>query len=190
MYGGTFNPVHLGHLITAAAIREEFGLDRVILVPARAPVHKLQDPGASAEDRYRMIELAIRGCDGLEASRIEIDRQTPSYTIYTVQELRERHPGAQISLIMGADSFADIGSWMRHDELLSTTTVIIMRRPGAPAAPEEQVRCGREVLFARNPLLEISSSVIRERLRGGRPVRYLLPGAVLDYIREKELYTH
>jgi len=190
VFGGTFNPIHNGHLINAQLILEQYGLDRILFVPARNPVHKDIQDDVSPEDRFAMCALAIEGHPHFEASRVEIDRESPSYSVLTVRELLENDPGSDIFLIIGYDSYAEIATWRNYREILSMVHVIVMARPGeGTGAAGPDVAAGG-VSFAQNPMIDISSSCIRERVRKGLPVRYLVPPSVEDYIVRKGLYRH
>jgi nicotinate-nucleotide adenylyltransferase len=189
IFGGTFNPIHYGHLINAEIIRSDFNLDRIILVPARQPVHKSLDGNVPAEERYAMAALAAGGAKEIEVSRIEIDRKEPSYTITTVHALLDLYPGSELYLIIGMDSLAELDRWRESGHLLEHVSVIVMKRPGPGATPEVAPASGR-IYYAENPLIDISSTMIRERIRAGKSVRYLMPDAVIDYIARKGLYQH
>ncbi|MBN1496851.1 MAG: nicotinate (nicotinamide) nucleotide adenylyltransferase [Spirochaetes bacterium] len=188
IFGGTFNPIHYGHLINAEIIRSDFGLDRVILVPAKYPVHKRLDGETPAEERFAMAVVAVAGAPEFEVSRIEIDREGPSYTITTVHELLGLYPGSELNLIIGTDSLNTIGAWREPDRLREHVALIVMRRPDGEISPHPDTR-GFRVNYAENPLVDISSTCIRERLRAGKSVRFLLPDAVIDYIKKKGLYV-
>ncbi len=189
IFGGTFNPIHYGHLINAEIIRSDFHLDRIILMPAKYPVHKSLAGEVPAEDRYAMAVLAVADARQFEVSRIEIDRKEPSYTITTVHDLQGRYPGSELNLIVGMDSLNTIDTWRETDHLMKHVSLIVMRRPGEQG-PRDPDLGGWRVRYAENPLIDISSTVIRERLGAGKSVRFLLPGAVIDYIARKGLYRN
>ncbi len=189
IFGGTFNPIHYGHLINAEIIRSDLSLDRIILVPARYPVHKSLAGEVPADERYAMAVLAVAEAGEYEVSRIEIDRKEPSYTITTVHELQKQYPDSELNLIVGMDSLNTIDTWRETEHLLNHVSLIVMRRPGEKPAPDIDLR-GCSVRFGENPLIDISSTVIRERLRTGKSVRFLLPDAVIDYIARKGLYRN
>lgn len=188
VFGGTFNPVHNGHLINAQLILEQYGLDKVLFIPAKFPVHKAVEDDVSPEDRYAMLALAVEGHPSFEVSRLEIDRESPSYSIITIKELLRSRSGGDISLIIGYDSYMEIPTWRDYRELLSLVHLIVMARPGEELGDTGQGGAAMSISFARNPMIEISSSCIRERIKRGLPVRYLMPKAVEDYIIRKELY--
>jgi nicotinate-nucleotide adenylyltransferase len=189
IFGGTFNPIHNGHLINVEIIRSDFNLDKIILVPAQIPVHKSLASHIPAEERYAMAVLAVAGAREYEVSRIEIDRNGPSYTITTVHELQGLYPDSELHLIIGMDSLNEICVWREPDHLLEHVSLIVMKRPGENCDPKLDLS-RYEVSFAENPLIDISSTLIRERLRAGKSIRFLVPDAIIDYIRKKGLYVH
>ncbi len=188
IFGGTFNPVHYGHLINATLVKDGFSLDIVYLVPAKSPVHKEIRGQVTAEDRYEMTRLALEKRHGFEASRIEIDRTSDSYMVYTVRDMRKKHPDDEIFLIIGSDSYDELGTWRQYEELVSETSVIVMNRTGSKRGPESGTVPGK-IHFAENPIIEISSSGIRKRIREGRSVSFMLPDPVIEYIYDKGIYT-
>jgi nicotinate-nucleotide adenylyltransferase len=216
LFGGTFNPIHFGHLRAAVEVQEAFGLERVTLIPAAAPPHKTAAGVAAAEDRLRMARLAVGARAGLAVSDVETRRAGPSYTIDTVRHFRAALPeGGDMVLIMGLDAFLEIDTWKSFRELLALVPLIVLARPDARAdscghdgqeverflaariAPEVSV-CGsppvfrapgiREVTLFAMTALDISSSKIRALLREGHSIDYLVPSAVRDYIDTQGLY--
>ncbi len=187
IFGGTFNPPHLAHLIIAETVREQFDLDRVLWIPSARPPHKDEGVLAEAADRAAMTRLAISGNTAFKLSEIEMERDGPSFTIDTVEALRKRFPEDDHALIIGGDSLRDFGAWLRPEDILVGTELIVYRRrsddPGE-VAPEFAARAQ----IAKAPLLDISGTAIRERCRSGLSIRYLVPEAVGDYIREHHLY--
>lgn len=190
VFGGTFNPIHLGHLISAQILLEQNQLDKILFIPSKQPVHKEPPGGISAEDRVNMIRLAIGGNPAFEASRLEIDRAEPSFTIITVKLLLDLNPGSDFYLILGADAFSEIDTWKDYRELLRLITLIVLTRSGPYHYDEEIVSRSGKVLFASNPVIGISSSCIRERVRNGHSISYMVPHGVDEYIREKGLYKN
>ena len=186
LFGGTFDPVHYGHLRCAAAIKKEFSLDRVLLVPSKSPVHK-DSAAASGEDRARMIELAIPEFPGLELSRIEIDRATASYSVLTVREIRSLYPDAELFFVLGVDAFNTLRTWREYESLGKMVSYVVMCRGDEPADPE--LAAGNRVLFAHNALVEASSTAVREKIRSDDSLDGILPDVVLRYIKEKRLYA-
>lgn len=177
----------MGHLINAIHVKNEFSLDRVIFIPSKTPVHKSYNHEVSSEDRYSMLSLAIEGHQGLVCSRIEIDRKTPSFTIYTINELRSEYPGDEFFLIIGSDSYSEIGTWKNSDEIISTTNIIVMNRK---TDLNEPGILGGNIFFAGNPLIEVSSSRIREMACAGYDISFLIPESVERYIKQKGLYRN
>jgi nicotinate-nucleotide adenylyltransferase len=206
--GGTFDPVHLGHLRAAESVREAMCLDRILFVPSRIPPHKSGPDITSPEHRYQMIRAAIEGELDFEVSRIEIDREGPSYTIDTLRELEESRRDATIFFITGVDSFRDIQTWRRWKKLLESYAFIVHGRPGCnlddarEAVPEtmrsllvtlpDQARPpaggGAKVYLLEIVSLNISSTDIRAMARDERSIRYLVPAGVEAFIREHRLY--
>ena len=190
--GGTFDPVHVGHLVAACWCRDALELDRVLLVVANEPWQKTGTRElTAAEDRFAVVTAAVEGVDGLQASHIEIERGGPSYTADTVQELRVAHPGAELLLAMGSDVAAELGTWHRFEEIKGLVTLVVVDRGGAAPKGAAQERWGgaRSVLHVRIPPLEISSSELRERLRRGRSVDFLIPERAIRCIRRLGLYS-
>ena len=181
IFGGSFDPPHLGHLIAAQAAYEALGLDLVLFVPTGNAYHKA--PGSQAADRLAMTERAIAGDRRFAVSRLEVDRAGPSYTIDTVTALRAQHPDAQFTLILGSDAFRDLPHWHRSAELQKAVRIAVVTRE--EALPPEAVAQPRCVTIAP---IGISSSQCRRRVREGLGVNYLVPEAVAGYIEEHSLY--
>lgn len=184
--GGTFDPIHVGHLVAAVNVRHALALDRVLLVVANQPWQKANRRLTPAEDRLAVVEAAVGGAAGLEASRIEIDRGGESLTADTLEELAGADPAAELFLIVGADVAAELGTWRRVEVVARLATLVVVTRPGAPVAhpgPPWRVR-GVEI-----PALDVSSTDLRARCADGRPLDYLVPQAAIDCIRERGLYA-
>jgi nicotinate-nucleotide adenylyltransferase len=191
IYGGTFDPVHRGHLEAARAAAEEYALDRVLLVPAGQPPHRAHSPGADFEHRFRMVELACKGDSRLVASRLEAPGNDGKrhYSIDTIQRVRsELTPGDRLFFVIGADAFAEIGTWYRWREILDMVEFIVVSRPGEEVAAED-VPAGATVHWLRNVNVPISSTEIRRRLAQGQSAGEWLDPAVAEYIRSHTLYT-
>jgi nicotinate-nucleotide adenylyltransferase len=184
LLGGTFDPIHLGHLRAAECAREALALEAVVLVPAGVPPHR-QAPQASALDRFAMVSLASAENPRFVASDVELRRQGPSYTVETLSELRAERPDDELVLIVGADTLPEMASWREAGRVFSLCEVAVVTRPGAAQA---QAGDGRRVSPVAGPALDISSSAIRQLVREGRSVRYLVPPAVADYIDKRGLY--
>jgi nicotinate-nucleotide adenylyltransferase len=185
VFGGTFDPPHVGHLVTAVNVRHALALDRVLFVVANVPWQKEGHRGISpAEDRYALVEAAVTDVPGLEASRLELDRGGPSYTADTLAELARRHPGAALFTILGEDAAAGIQTWERHDEVVEGSTMVVVERPGWRAPLPDGIGWVRVEV----PHLEVSSTDLRARVADGRPLDYLLTPAVIAGIRDRRLY--
>jgi nicotinate-nucleotide adenylyltransferase len=183
--GGTFDPIHLGHLRAAESARSELGLERVVFVPARTPPHR-EPPAASVWDRFAMVALATAGHGAFVASQIELEREGPSYTVDSVAMLREA-AGEDPVLIVGADSFVEMPGWRDAARLRALCSVAVVPRPGAPP-PDAAGRAADRVHFLEGPALPISSTEIRQRVAAGRSIRYLVPAAVAEYVDKRGLY--
>lgn len=187
--GGTFDPVHVGHLVAAVNARAALNLDRVILVVANVPWQKAgQRVVTSAEDRLAMVEAAVGGVPGLEAGRQEIDRGGDSYTADTLAQLAATNPGAELFLIVGWDVAAELTTWDRWEEIQQLATLVVVNRPGAgrPAGLDGD---GWRVEEVTVPNLEISSTDLRERAATGRPLDYLMPEGAVRCLRARGLYA-
>src|SRR5215210_2120882 len=186
VFGGTFDPPHVGHLVTAVNVRHELGLDEVLLVVANDPWQKAGHVVAPAADRLAMVEAAVADVDGLCASDVEIRRGGPSYTAETLADLHERHPGADLFLVLGSDAAALLPTWERMDEVRSRATLAVVTRPGAEAATPPD---GWPHRVVEVPRLDVSSTDLRARVVDGRPLEFLLPPAVVRVVRERRLYA-
>ncbi len=189
LFGGSFNPPHLGHLVVAEALRETCGLDRVVWMPAARPPHK---PGADAdlappEARLALVRAAIAGNAAFEASDLELRRAestgAPSYTVETLRALTGAYPGAAWHLLLGEDSYAGLASWREPDEIARLARLVVYRRAGSP--PTDAAHAERfPALHAEAGRIDVSASEIRQRLRDRRSVRYLVPEPVLALARD------
>jgi nicotinate-nucleotide adenylyltransferase len=190
--GGTFDPIHFGHLLAAEEARNALDLERVLFIPAGTPPHK--NPGAisDAEDRYSMTVVATLDHPAFRVSRIEIDRQGSSHTVDTLKALRKQFgEGPEFFFITGLDAVLEILSWKHPEELCSLCRLVAVSRPGYnPKRMEELPPAVRSAVIPLEiPLLAISSTEIRRRIREGRSARYLVPPGVADYIRKCGLYS-
>jgi nicotinate-nucleotide adenylyltransferase len=193
--GGTFDPIHFGHLVTAEAARWEFALEKVIFVPTGRPPHKKAYSVSELEARYQMTVLATSSNPYFEVSRIEIDRQGYSYTVDTIADFRRHYgPGTELYFITGADAILEIMTWKSVDRLLQECYFIAATRPGFQLQRLEETKPllpveGRHrIHLIEVPALAISSTDIRWRVQNKKPIKYLLPEAVEGYIRTKGLY--
>ncbi len=185
LFGGTFDPPHVGHLVTAVNVRHALNLDIVILMVANDPWQK---SGArdvtTAEDRFAMVEAAVSVVDGVVAGRDEIDRGGPSYTADTLMALAEKHPGAELFTIVGDDAAAGLTSWTRVDQVAQYSQLVVVDRPGVAVELPTQFNW----LRVESPRLEVSSTDLRSRFSDGRPLDYLVTEPVLRVIEERGLY--
>jgi nicotinate-nucleotide adenylyltransferase len=184
LFGGTFDPPHLGHLAIAEWAREQLRLDRVVFMPAGMPPHKRRRDLSSAAARVAMTRLAVRGNRHFTVSTLEVSRRGPSFTVDTLRSLKSRYRGARLYLLIGEDSLNDFGSWHEPGEILRRATLAVAIRPGAG----RRARAAREATWLENPGLHISSSAIRARVRAGHSARYLVPDPVARYIARNRLY--
>ncbi len=211
LFGGTFNPVHFGHLKAAADVRAAFGLDRVLFVPSDIPPHKASPDLAPAADRFRMVELACRDHEGFVVSPLEVESPGRSYSVVTLAKVRGAYPGAWVLFILGVDAFLEIGTWHEYERVIAESLFIVTSRPGFDLAAAAGVLAGRlsdrtcrvpeggpvdEELLACYGVfllpieaLDISATDIRERVGRGERPDGLVPAAVADYIRDHQLYT-
>ena len=185
VFGGTFDPVHVGHVVVATESRAQLALDRVLLVVAGDPWQKRGKVVASAADRLALVDAAVDGVEGVEASAIEIERDAPSVTAETLEALTA--PGRELFLVLGADAVANMGTWRRLEETRDLATVVVVERAGD--AHSEPPGSGWRVQRVAIPRLDIASTDLRERLGSGRPIDGLVPPAVVRTIRARGLYT-
>ena len=186
VFGGTFDPPHVGHLVTAVNVRHDLHLDRLLLVVANEPWQKLGSrPITSATDRLAMVEAAVAGVAGREACALEIERGGHSYTADTLAELAAANPGAELFLVLGADAATGLPTWERVDEVRARASLVIVDRPGEPPPV---VPDGWDWTHVEVPRLEVSSTDLRDRVADGRPLDYLLPRDVVACVRERQLY--
>ncbi len=189
LFGGTFDPIHIGHLIVAEEAREQARLDRVVFVPSGIPPHKRSESVSPGSVRLEMTRLATQGNPKFEVSDFEVSRNEASFTIQTVRYFsKELGSDAELFLIVGADSILEVAAWKDPKELLSECRPIVVSRPGfALSGVEPWVR--DRVLFIEGVPFGVSSTDIRVRVASGRSIRYLVPPPVLAYIVEHRLYT-
>lgn len=187
IFGGTFDPVHLGHLRAAESAREALGLDRVAFVPAARSPYK-GDPVSSARDRYAMVALATATHEAFLPSDRELERGAPSYTVDTVRELRAAGSADELFLIVGSDSVRDLPGWRESAALFSECTVVAVSRPGRTADESGTAPAPAGVVWVEGPGLPVSATDVRQRVRDGRSIRFLVPDAVADYISKRGLY--
>ena len=210
LFGGTFDPVHLGHLRAAAEVRRLARLDRVLFIPSYLPPHKAAGASAAPADRLRMVELACKRRAGFEVSSIEVEAREKSYSILTLRKVRALYPGARLYFILGVDAFLEIGTWHQYEKVLEECRFIVTGRPGFDLERARDVLGGRlrrkigpladagnlggtvpprfRIVLTAIRALDISSTAVREMARQGRSLEGLVPRAVAAYIREHQLY--
>jgi nicotinate-nucleotide adenylyltransferase len=194
--GGTFDPIHLGHLILGEEARVQFNLDRVLFIPAGAPWRKAGRYVSPSKHRLAMTEIAIADNPHFGISRIEIDRKGPSYTVETLAALQEEYgPDTKLFFILGSDALGDLPFWREPKRILAQADLIVAERWGwtrqeHPELEPEISAMGGRIAHLDMPLIAISATRLRERLAAGRSVRYQVPDAVIDYILANDLYKH
>jgi nicotinate-nucleotide adenylyltransferase len=187
--GGTFDPIHLGHLIAAESAREGLQLDEVWFIPSHIPPHKGLGPKANAEQRWEMVSQSLENCPHFRPIDLEMKRGGTSYTIDTAAELNRLYPQHDFYYIIGADMVQYLPQWYRVDELLNWVSFIGLERAGFDLQWEELPKAIQDkVTMIPMPMIEISSTDIRERLAGGKSIRYLVPENILHYIEVNRLY--
>jgi nicotinate-nucleotide adenylyltransferase len=187
--GGTFDPIHYGHLVTAEEALVQFTLDEVVFVPTGQPWMKEGRDVSPAEDRYLMTVIATASNPRFRVSRIEVDREGPTYTVDTLRALSSENPDAELYFITGADAMFEIFEWKDPGEVLSIAHFIAATRPGYDLRRFETAATRHPDVSVMNiPALAISSTDVRERVHDGRPIRYLVPEGVKSYVEKAELY--
>ncbi|MGE5315119.1 MAG: nicotinate-nucleotide adenylyltransferase [Acidobacteriota bacterium] len=187
IYGGTFNPPHLGHLITAEHVREEAKLDRILFIPSFISPHKRQGEEGNAEDRLAMTRLAIEGNPFFECSDYEVRKGDVSYTVETLGHLLRSRPDAAFSVIIGMDNYRTLDAWKDPAKILERSEIIVMNRAAVAEGKPAGISDDR-IRFIPVPDIELSSSAIRRRVREGLSIRYLVPRTVEQYILTHHLY--
>lgn len=183
LLGGSFDPIHHGHLIGGRRLLEALGLESIRFLPAREQPFKRGRHGAPAADRARMVELAIAEEPGFALERCELERPGPSYTVDTLRHLRETEPDSAFTLLLGSDAARELDDWHEASALPELARIVVFGRPGSRPPASSLVASVLEI-----PAIGISSTEIRERVRQGRSIRYLVPRAVADYIEAERLY--
>ena len=183
LFGGSFDPIHHGHLLVAQAAAEVLGLGEIRFVPAREQPFKAGEHSATAADRAAMVEQAIAGSPGMRLERLELDRPGPSYTVDTLRALREREPGSSFVLLVGSDAARGVPRWHEASELSRLARLVAFGRAGTTAGA---LPTGIEYITV--PAVEISSTAVRERVRRGQSIRYWVPDAVAEFIASRGLY--
>lgn len=195
IFGGSFNPIHYGHLMICEYIKEEMGLDKVIFIPTGNPPHK--EIEVSAKDRYEMVKTAISPNPDFDISDIETTRVKLSYTVDTIRELKEIYKEEKLYFIIGMDSLFQLKTWKKIKDLSSEIEFVVAKRPGY--LDDEKINreikylkenFGTKIILVETPLYEISSTDLRDRIKKGKSLRYLIPKKVLNYIEESEFYKN
>jgi nicotinate-nucleotide adenylyltransferase len=196
LFGGTFDPVHYGHLLLAESCREQCRLDRVVFVPAGIPPHKRDRELTPGDARVAMLSLAVAGCEAFEVSRYEVDRTEVSYSVTTLRHFQRQTPDAELSLLVGADMLLDLPRWREAEAICAAAVIVAVRRGGvgepdfaalAQIASPERIALfrSRQVVM---PAVDFSSSDLRRRAGDGRSLRFFTPRAVEEYLRAHNLY--
>ncbi|NWG28061.1 MAG: nicotinate-nucleotide adenylyltransferase [Ignavibacteriaceae bacterium] len=186
IFGGTFDPIHLGHLITAQSVREIRNLDKIIFIPAFISPHKGDMKTSSAEDRLNMIKLAIDGIPFFDYSDIEIKKGGVSYTIETLKELKKIYD--EMEFIIGYDNIFTFHTWKEPDEIMKLAKIIVLKRKSSHP-PQFEDKYYKQAVFVQTRGIEISATDLRERVRKGLPINFLVPPKVMEYIYQHKLYT-
>ena len=189
LFGGTFDPPHVGHLALAEWAREHLALDRVVFIPAGTPPHKAEHARTAAAQRLALTRLAVRGNPAFEVASVETRRRGPSWTVDTVRHFAQTHPRARLWLLLGGDMFDTFGTWRDPEGILAHASVAVALRPGARQPRRSRwAKVGHGVVWLDNPGLEVSSSALRARAARGESLRYLVPDAVAVAILRRRLY--
>lgn len=194
IYGGTFDPVHYGHLLLAEQCREQCALDEVWFVPAAHPPHKPDWRITAARARAEMLELAVAGHASFRVDRRELQREGPSYTVQTLREIASERPDDQLHFLMGSDSLAELSTWREPGEIARLSQLVVANRAGTatPAATDLRAALGPEIAaairFVTMPGVDFAARDLRQRIADGRSIRYCVPPAVVCYIQEHRLY--
>jgi nicotinate-nucleotide adenylyltransferase len=194
LLGGTFNPPHVGHLVCAQDALDQLGLDRVLLVPVREPPHKRVEVEPGVEHRVAMCARAVAGDARFRVSRVDADRPGPSFSVDTLRALHAQAPGDDLTFIVGGDMAHSLPTWREPEAVLALAELGVAEREGVGRAEIAERLAGLtgaagRVRYFAMPRLDVSSSLIRARAAAGRPLRYLVPDAVADYIAQQGLYT-
>jgi nicotinate-nucleotide adenylyltransferase len=192
IYGGVFNPPHHGHLVAAQEAHAQLELDVVLWIPVGHAPHRVIEGDPGTEARFAMVELAIAGDERFRASRIELEREGPSYTVDTLRELGERGPDDDLFLILGGDQALALASWREPEDVLALATLAVFERGSsnrnAIAIKVARLRGAERVRFLEMPRIDISSTLVRRRAATGKPIRYLVPDKVANFIGTHSLY--
>jgi nicotinate-nucleotide adenylyltransferase len=185
--GGTFDPIHMGHLVLAEQVREKFQLERVIFIPCASPPHKTEQELSLADDRFEMTKLALEGNPYFFVSDIELKREGLSYTVETLRELKEFYRDSEIYFLTGSDVLDEITTWKNPEEIYKLAKIVIGVRPGFDKFDPEN-HFAKKSIIVEITGIDISSTQIREKVRKGESIKYLVPSKVEEYIKNRNLY--
>jgi nicotinate-nucleotide adenylyltransferase len=185
--GGTFDPIHMGHLVLAEQVREKFRLERVIFIPSASPPHKTEQKLSSANDRFEMTKLALEGNPYFFVSDIELKREGLSFTVETLRELKELYKDSEIYFLTGSDVLDEITSWRDPEEIYRLAKIVIAIRPGFDKFDPKNHFVKKSIIINITGM-DISSTQIREKVKKGESIKYLVPSKVEEYIKKKNLY--
>jgi nicotinate-nucleotide adenylyltransferase len=188
LFGGTFDPIHVGHLILAEQCRESRGLDQVWFVVANEPPHKRGLKRTAVHHRLEMVRLAVAGNSAFAVSEIEAERSGPSYSVDTLAQIQAERPGDELFFLIGGDSLVDLPTWREPERIARLASIVVVNRPGSSAELPDLGADARPFAFVTIPPIGVSSSDLRRRLAEGRSVRYMVPSAVAAYIDSHKLY--
>ncbi len=190
--GGAFNPPHIGHMVLAQEAAWELGFDELVFVPTGRAPHKQIEPEPGPEVRLALARAAVEGVEGVRVSALEVERDGPSYAYRTLEQLKDELPGSHLTFVMGADVAASLESWRRPERVVELASIAVAGRPGvereAVKAALERLGAAAGARYLSMPEIEVSSSLVRERVAAGRPVRWLVPEPVAALIAERGLY--
>lgn len=193
LFGGTFDPIHCGHIALARRVLETFSLDEIIFIPAGTPPHKRSEGVTDSNHRFSMVKKAISGESRFSVSDFEINRNEPNYSYITIGYFKERYPDDEIFFIIGGDSFRDLPLWKNYETLLSMCSFIVVSRAGVAPESYFEKYSGCElpprVFFLKDFLYDVSSTEIRDRIAEGQEISSLMPSGVSEYIKTNKLYT-
>lgn len=188
VFGGTFDPVHWGHLVLAEEARTAAGLDRVLFVPSALPPHKQDRRLTPFPHRLAMLKAALAGSPEFDVTDIESDESRPHFSLDTLTRLSEAHPGDDLSFIIGSDSLLELPGWRGPHDIVRRWPLVVLVRPGAPVSAADPAFTGN-MTVVDGVQVSVSSTLVRKRLAAGAPARFLVPGPVLAYVREHGLYA-
>lgn len=189
LFGGTFNPIHCGHVKAAESVQNIFSFDRILFIPSYLPPHKESGDVASAAHRLKMVELALASFDRFFPSSVEIDARGTSYSILTLNKIKEMFPQTEAFFLLGIDAFLEIETWKDYEDVLKQCSFVVMSRPGFRLSEAKDILTEKYKIYLLSiNTLDISSSKVRERIRKNQPIEGLVPENVENYIKERRLY--